>query len=99
MACGQLRLSPSEFWNITPRELHNAIRGHAEAEGLKQQSDWERTRWQTVALINIQLPKGKSVKAQDLALFPWEKKEKKNTLSQEQAKEILEKWQRKAIRA
>jgi hypothetical protein len=52
-----------------------------------------------VALINIQLPKGKSVKAQDLALFPWEKKDKENTLSPEQAKEILEKWQRKAIRA
>lgn len=74
------------------------MRGYAEAESLKQQSDWERTRWQTVALINIQLPKGKSVKSQDLALFPWEVDEKKkNTLSHKDAKEILEKWQRKVI--
>ena len=71
------------------------MRGCAEAEQLKQQGNWERTRWQTVALINIQLPKGKSVKSQDLAVFPWEKKDKKNTLSQEKAKAILEKWQSK----
>jgi len=74
------------------------LRGYAESQETKQQSDWERTRWQTVALINIQLPKGKNVEAKDLAVFPWEVDENKITLSQEDAKAILEKWQRKAIK-
>jgi hypothetical protein len=33
-------------------------------------------------------------------VFPWEKEDKiKNTLSQEQAKAILEKWEKTPIRA
>lgn len=92
-----LRISLSEFYNMTLRELQNAIKGFLEYEENKQRIEWERTRWQTAILVNIQLPKNKSIKAQDLAKFPWEvKKAKKgiNKLTEEQVKARLEKWQR-----
>ena len=40
---------------------------------MRQRSDWERTRWSTCLLLNIQLSKGKSLKPQDLGKFEWEK--------------------------
>ena len=49
-----VRLGDSEFWN--------KVEGFYELENMRQRSDWERTRWSTCLLLNIQLPKNKSIK-------------------------------------
>jgi hypothetical protein len=43
---------------------------------MRQRSDWERTRWSTCLLLNIQLPKNKSIKPKDLIKFEWEQDNK-----------------------
>lgn len=41
IACGMLGYTPQIFWDITPRELQNAIEGYRK----KQNEEWERVRW------------------------------------------------------
>ena len=48
------------------------VDGFYELENMRQRSDWERTRWSTCLLLNIQLPKNKSIKPTDLIKFDWE---------------------------
>jgi hypothetical protein len=61
---------------------------------IREQQAWERERWSTLVLVNIQLPKNKKVNATDLVRFPWENKKTQAKLSKEQAKAILSKWQK-----
>ena len=62
---------------LLPREFWNKLEGFCELENLRQRNDWERTRWSTCLLLNIQLPKNKSIKPTDLMKFDWEKNIKK----------------------
>jgi|TARA_R110000796_G_scaffold219091_1_gene335116 hypothetical protein len=61
---------------------------------IKQQQAWERERWSTTVLINIQLGKNDKVKPTDLMRFPWEIHQQKKQLNREEAKAILSKWQK-----
>ena len=92
-----LKMGIGDFYDLTPRELQNAIKGYLTFEDSKQQSEWERVRWQTAVLVNIQLPKNKTITPQQLVKFPWEKKGKKEApkLTPEQIKLRLERWQEK----
>ena len=78
LAFGKLGMTDQEFWNASPRDLYNRQKGYNSKVEEMQRNNWERTRWQTLFLLNIQLPKGKDFKLQDLAVFPWEKKEENN---------------------
>lgn len=51
--------------------------GFYELENIRERSKWERTRWQTTLLLNIQMAKGKKIKPTDLIEFEWDKKDKK----------------------
>jgi hypothetical protein len=53
----------------------NLVSGFNVRENRKEQSEWERTRWQTTLLLNIHTKK--TIKARDLIVFPWEAKENK----------------------
>jgi Flp pilus assembly protein CpaB len=75
LAFGKLGMTDQDFWNASPRDLYNRQKGYNSKVEEMQRNNWERTRWQTLFLLNIQLPKGKDLKLQDLAVFPWEKKE------------------------
>ena len=77
MAFGQLGMNVDEFYDMLPREFWNKVEGFYELENLRQRNDWERTRWSTCLLLNIQLPKNKSIKPTDLMEFDWEKNIKK----------------------
>ena len=77
MAFGQLGMNVDEFYDMLPREFWNKVEGFYELENLRQRNDWERTRWSTCLLLNIQLPKNKSIKPTDLMKFDWEKNIKK----------------------
>ena len=65
-----------EFYDMLPREFWNKLDGFHELENMRQRSDWERTRWSTCLLLNIQLPKNKSIKPKDLIKFEWEQDNK-----------------------
>jgi|TARA_R110001583_G_scaffold41210_3_gene131234 hypothetical protein len=65
-----------DFYDMLPREFWNKVEGFHELENMRQRSDWERTRWSTCLLLNIQLPKNKSIKPKDLIKFEWEKDNK-----------------------
>ena len=49
--------------------------GFYELENLRERGKWERTRWQTTLLLNIQIAKGKKIKPTDLIEFEWDKKD------------------------
>ena len=72
-----LGMKVEEFYDMLPREFWNKVEGFYELENMRQRSDWERTRWSTCLLLNIQIAKGKSIKPTDLIVFEWEKDEKK----------------------
>ena len=63
-----------EFYNMLPIEFWNKVDGFYEFQMLKERNNWERTRWSTCLLLNIHLPKNKSIKPTDLIQFDWEKK-------------------------
>jgi len=77
IAFGQLGMNVDDFYNMLPREFWNKVDGFYELENMRQRSDWERTRWSTCLLLNIQMAKGKSLKPTDLIKFEWEENEKK----------------------
>ena len=66
-------MNVNDFYDMLPREFWNKVDGFYELENMRQRSDWERTRWSTCLLLNIQLPKNKSIKPTDLIQFDWEK--------------------------
>ena len=66
-----------EFYDMLPREFWNKVEGFHELENLRQRKDWERTRWSTCLLLNIQIAKGKRLKPTDLIQFEWDNKKDK----------------------
>ncbi len=62
---------------MLPREFWNRVDGFIEIQNLKDKNEWERTRWSTCILLNIQLGKGKKIKPTDLIEFDWDKKDRK----------------------
>ena len=66
-----------EFYDYLPKHFWNKLDGFYELENIKEKGRWERTRWQTTLLLNIQIAKGKKLKPTDLIEFDWDKKDKK----------------------
>jgi len=67
----------NEFYNYLPKHFWNKLDGFYELENIREKSKWERVRWQTTLLLNIQMAKGKKIKPTELIEFEWYKKEKK----------------------
>ena len=65
-----------EFYDYLPKHFWNKLDGFYEIENIKERANWERTRWQTTLLLNIQIAKGKKLKPTDLIEFEWDKKQK-----------------------
>ena len=65
-----------EFYDYLPKHFWNKLDGFYELENIRERSRWERTRWQTTLLLNIQIAKGKKLKPTDLIEFEWDKKGK-----------------------
>lgn len=64
-------LSPSEFWEMSPREFWNACRGYNERTKQNYQTSWEQTRWLAAIFANAFGGK-KKIQPTDLMEFPWE---------------------------
>lgn len=69
---GELRLSPSSFWDTTLTELFAAVRGYRESVNRQGREQWEQVRWLATSIITPHLKKGKRLKPTDLMKFPWE---------------------------
>ena len=67
----------NEFYDYLPKHFWNKLDGFYELENIRERSKWERTRWQTTLLLNIQMAKGKKIKPTDLIEFEWDKNDKK----------------------
>ena len=60
----------------------------------EEEQKWIRARWQTTLLINIQLPKGKKVKPQELIELDCDTRNfvKPRVMTEEELKEVLIKY-------
>ena len=59
-------MSHDDFWNMTPRELFNAISGYHEKSYNTDLQAWKRSRWETWLLLKIQLKAGAHFPITDL---------------------------------
>jgi|DEB0MinimDraft_6_1074348.scaffolds.fasta_scaffold10544_2 gentisate 1,2-dioxygenase len=82
LGLGRLRLGPSSFYEMTVEELTLAAEGYAKEQEERERSEWERTRWLAALMLQPHAKKGRTIKPQDLAKFPWEKEAKKKTKTQ-----------------
>jgi len=73
---GQLRFSPSVFYDMTFDEFVMAAQGMHQWEEMQQRQEWERTRWSATLALQPHSKKGSRIKPTDLCIFPWEKKSK-----------------------
>ena len=58
---------------MTPRSFWNMVDGWIRREENKERKAWIRCRWQTCNLINVHMPRGKSMSLHRLLKFDWEK--------------------------
>jgi len=73
---GQLRFSPSVFYDMTFEEFVYAAQGMHQWEEMQQRQEWERTRWAATLALQPHSKKGTRIKPTDLCIFPWEKSTK-----------------------
>jgi hypothetical protein len=61
----------------------------------KEEQDWVKWRWQTTLLINLQLPKGKKLKPQELLELDIDNRNfvKQRVMTQEELNEVLKKYE------
>ena len=82
---------PHLFWDMTMAELDFIWYGYRHQE----EQDWVKWRWQTTLLVNLQLPKGKKLKPQDLLELDIDNRNfvKQKVMSQEEVNELLKKYE------
>ena len=92
---GQMCLSPSAFYDMELDEFLIAAAGFYDLEQHRQRSDWERTRWLAAIVLQPHAKKGTRIKPEDIAKFPWEKKQKK-TANNKMLAHTLKEWSKNA---
>ena len=65
-------MSHAELYDLIPRVFWNAVDGYWLTQENTQRKEWERIRWQTCCLINVQLPRNKQMTLHKLMKFDWE---------------------------
>jgi hypothetical protein len=88
---GECQVLPHLFWDMTMAELDFIWYGYRHQE----EQDWVKWRWQTTLLVNLQLPKGKKLKPQDLLELDIDNRNfvKQKVMSQEEVNELLKKYE------
>ena len=72
---GKLGLRVDELYDLLPHQFFTMVEGFFELETERDKREWEKVRWQTCLLLNIHLPKNKTLKPIDL--FKFEDEESK----------------------
>jgi hypothetical protein len=70
---GQMRMTPDEFWDCEPREFYFAMEGFFEHQMFLQRQEWERERWSTNLLWNIQVDPKNRISPIEMIRFEWER--------------------------
>jgi hypothetical protein len=89
---GECQVLPHLFWDMTMSELDFIWYGHRH----KEEQDWVKWRWQTALLVNLQLPKGKKVKPQDLLPLDIDNRNfvKQKVMTQDELNNVLKKYEK-----
>lgn len=87
---GECKVLPHLFWEMTMAELDFVWYGQRHEEEQK----WIKIRWQTTVLVNIQLPKGKKVKPEDLIELDCDIRNfvKPRIMEEDELKAVLKKY-------
>ncbi len=89
---GECQILPLLFWEMTMAELDFVWYGYRH----KEEQEWVRSRWQTTLLINMQLPKGKKIKATELLELDCDKRNRKKKvkiMTNDELQEVLKKYE------
>ena len=88
---GECQVLPHLFWDMTMAELDFIWYGYRHQE----EQDWVKWRWQTTLLVNLQLPKGKKLKPQDLLELDIDNRNfvKQNVMTHEELNDVLKKYE------
>jgi len=81
-----MQMAPGEFYGMEPRQFFNKQQGFFDHHKFLQREAWERMRFSTTHLINIQLPQNKKIKPVDLVKFEWDRVK---TLSQQEFEDFI----------
>ena len=88
-------IDPEAFRWMTLAELNEASRQWGESQYQQYKERWERERWSTANIINIQLDPKDRATPEKMFPFPWDKKErKKRKAGGRDIKEICEEARR-----
>ena len=79
-------MSYHDLYDLVPRAFWNAVDGYWLDKENDDRREWERVRWQTSYIININLPKNRQVSLQKLLPFHWEKSEAEEPKTYEESK-------------
>lgn len=93
IATGCMGMSISDFCSCAPSEFNAIHECYRDARQEIMRQHWEQTRFMSVAIL--QPYSKKKLKASDLVLFPWEKKqlpEEEETSTQDRFEELMKKW-------
>ena len=89
---GECQILHHLFWDMTMAELDFIWYGYRH----KEEQEWVRSRWQTTILVNMQLPKGKKIKPNELLELDCDKRNRKKKvriMSKEELEEVLKKYE------
>lgn len=73
--------------------MYLILKGHRESIRAKEITDWERTRLQTLLLLQVKMKKGVKLKPTDILRLPWDAEQpEKNAPDMQAKKAIWDKW-------
>ena len=95
---GRVGIPASDFWNLTPHDTMIIFKSWAEQQNLNQQNEWERIRWQTGCLYNLQVKRSQQKTPAQWFKLPWDAEQKKHNKpesppsTKERFDELKTKW-------
>ncbi len=91
--CGNAGRSLQEFYYASYREVYAILKGHRASIRAQEVNDWERTRLQTLLLLQVKMKKGVKLKPTDILKLPWDAETPEKKTPDVQAKKaIWDKW-------
>jgi len=98
-----LRVPESEYEFWTFRQFNNAVKAFYAMQEANERQNWERARWSTSVLLNVQLDKKHRIKPTQLLPLPWDEEtklavHKKAKQVDERTRERWRKWDEDAKR-
>ncbi len=62
-----------DAWHFTPEEFSAVYQARLKYDAIAERGQWERARWQTTTMVQMQMGRGKALRYDSLIKFPWER--------------------------